>query len=397
VLFECIIIVIGYLFLMIYLYYEQKRHSQNLSQLNYRIHVNGIRGKSSVTRLIGQIMRENGIKTFTKTTGSAARLIDHHGNEYPIKRRTANISEQVSVIKTISQHQPEAFVTECMAVNPQLQRVCEEKMLQATIGVLTNVREDHQETMGWTLHDITHSLCEFIPTKGILVCGEHKPDMMKIIRKRAQQLGTKVIFAPPYLSPKDKVILQRVSYIEHEENISLALKVAEVLGINKQVALAGILNAQPDPGVLRIFKKQINGCTISFINAHAINDKESLMKVFQLLKERGHMDKTTIGVLFNRYDRPERVTIFADAVSQDMHLDAVILLGYYQDVAKQRLINGGFPEERIFSIKKAQLKDLLYLVSQLTTTLSGTKEANLIGMVNIHGHIVEQYIHYFSN
>lgn len=396
-LFECIIVLIGYLCLMLYFYIEQKKHTNTLSEINYRIHINGIRGKSSVTRFIGQILRENGIKTFTKTTGSAARLIDDRGNEYPIKRRTANISEQITVLNRISQHKPEAFVTECMAVQPKLQRVCEEKMLKATVGVLTNVRQDHQESMGWTLEGITNSLCEFIPTNGILVCGEHNPELMKIIRKRAQQRGTRVVFTSPQLTQRDRRILNQLNYIEHEENISLVLKVAEVLGIDKKIALAGIRHTQPDPGVLRIHKKQINGSTISFINAHAINDKESLMKVYRILSERGYMDKTTIGLLYNRYDRPERVAIFADAASKDMHLDAVILLGYYQDVAKERLINGGFPEERIFELKRENLDDLLNLVAQLSATLSVKKEANLIGMVNIHGPLVEKYIKYFAN
>jgi poly-gamma-glutamate synthase PgsB/CapB len=396
-LFECVIILIGYLCIMLYFYIEQKRHTQHIAQINYRIHINGIRGKSSVTRFIGQILRENGIKTFTKTTGSAARLIDDRGNEYPIKRRTANISEQITILNSISPYKPEAFVTECMAVQPVLQRVCEEKMLKANIGVLTNVRRDHQESMGWTLDGITHSLCEFIPTNGILVCGEHKPELMKIIRQRAQQKGTRVIFAPSFLSQKDKRILQQLDYIEHEENISLVLKVAEVLGIDKKIALTGILNAQPDPGVLRVHKKQINGSTISFINAHAINDKESLMKVYQILTERGYMDKTTIGILYNRFDRPERVAIFADVASKDMHLDAVILLGYYQDVAKERLISAGFPEERIFQLKRENLDDLLHLITKLIAALSVKKEANLIGMVNIHGPLVEQYIKYFAS
>ena len=165
----------AYALLVLYLSKEQLYHNKRISRINYRIHVNGIRGKSSVTRLIGQILREDGIKTFTKTTGSAARLIDHNGKETPIKRRVANIIEQVSTVQQISRYDPEAFVVECMAIRPDLQKVCEEKMIHSTIGVLTNVREDHQDKMGWTLEEITHSLCEFIPSNGILVCGERNP------------------------------------------------------------------------------------------------------------------------------------------------------------------------------------------------------------------------------
>ena len=38
--------------------------------------MNGTRGKSSVTRLVAAGLREGGLKTFAKTTGTAPRVID---------------------------------------------------------------------------------------------------------------------------------------------------------------------------------------------------------------------------------------------------------------------------------------------------------------------------------
>jgi len=386
----------GYILLLLYLANEQTHHYKRISSITYRIHVNGIRGKSSVTRLIGQILREEGIKTFTKTTGSAARIIDHKGKETIIKRRIATIIEQIDIVKKISKHTPEALVIECMAIQPQLQKVCEEKMIQATIGVLTNVREDHQEKMGWTLEEITHTLCEFIPSNGILVCGEQNPQLIKIIEKRAKEKNTQVIAADDKLSLQDKSILQKLKYIEHEENIVLALKVAEVLGIDKETALSAILEAKPDPGALKIHKKEVNGKQISFINAHAINDKESILKVYAMLKEKGHLDKTNIGILYNRFDRPERVETFADITSKQMKLDAIILLGSYKDITKERLIENGFPEHSIFEPKRENLDYLLQLMSGISEEKSDIGESNIIGMVNIHGEIVKNYIKHFT-
>ena len=376
---------------------EQTQHNKQIYNIKYRIHINGIRGKSSVTRLIGQILKEKGIRTFAKTTGSAARLIDPKGNEHPVRRRVANIIEQVSIVKTISKHKPDAFVVECMAVQPSLQNVCEEKMINATIGVLTNVREDHQDMMGWTLDEITNSLCEFMPSNGILVCGEQNPKLIKIIKERARKKNTKVILADDSLTGSDRKILRKLNYIEHEENISLALKVAEVLRIDKKTAIMGIVNAQPDPGALKIYKKELDGRKISFINAHAINDGESIIKVYEMLKDRGYLDKTNIGALYNRYDRPERVKTFADIATKQMDLDAIILLGHYKDITRVRLIENGFPENKIFDLKKEKLDDFLKLISRIMNDESNNKEANVIGMVNIHGAIVEDYITYFTS
>ena len=58
---------------------ESHFHRLSLAQLPIRIHVNGSRGKSSVTRLIAAGLRAGGLKTLAKTTGTAPRLIDENG------------------------------------------------------------------------------------------------------------------------------------------------------------------------------------------------------------------------------------------------------------------------------------------------------------------------------
>ena len=44
-------------------------HKKSIANIPIRIHVNGIRGKSSVVRLIAAGLREGGLRTFAKTTG----------------------------------------------------------------------------------------------------------------------------------------------------------------------------------------------------------------------------------------------------------------------------------------------------------------------------------------
>ena len=54
---------------------EAIRLRRGLGAVPIRIHVNGSRGKSSVTRLIAAGLRESGLRILAKTTGSRARLI----------------------------------------------------------------------------------------------------------------------------------------------------------------------------------------------------------------------------------------------------------------------------------------------------------------------------------
>ena len=53
--------------------WEWRRHARNVARIPIRVHVNGTRGKSSVTRLIAAGLRAGGVRTFAKTTGTMAR------------------------------------------------------------------------------------------------------------------------------------------------------------------------------------------------------------------------------------------------------------------------------------------------------------------------------------
>ena len=99
---------------------ESHFHRLALAQIPIRIHVNGSRGKSSVTRLIASGLRAGGVKTLAKTTGTAPRIIDDKGKDRIIHRlRSASIGEQVRLLRNFSKQKPQAIVMECMAVNPQ--------------------------------------------------------------------------------------------------------------------------------------------------------------------------------------------------------------------------------------------------------------------------------------
>ena len=139
---------------------EFKLHQRALSSIPLRIHVNGTRGKSSVTRLVAAGLREGGLKTFAKTTGTAPRVIDSNGLDRIIHRlRLPSIGEQVRLIDYFSKENPDAIVMECMAVQPQYQWISEHQMVKSHIGVITNVRPDHLDEMGPTEKDVAMSLC----------------------------------------------------------------------------------------------------------------------------------------------------------------------------------------------------------------------------------------------
>src|SRR5215213_6756482 len=183
---------------------EQRNHLRNLHSIPTRIVVNGIRGKSSITRLCAGALRGGGLVTVAKTTGTAARLITPDGEEEPVYRKfgLANIVEQIGIVRRAAAHRPDALVIECMAVLPDLQEANERKLIQSTLCVICNVREDHLTEMGPTLDDVARSLSRSMPIGGICVTAEQ--DRVHILRSEAARRGTALIQVDPESVTEDE-------------------------------------------------------------------------------------------------------------------------------------------------------------------------------------------------
>src|SRR5882757_7955892 len=97
---------------------EQRRHERCLGSIDCRIVVNGIRGKSSITRLCAGALRGGRLTVVAKTTGTAARFIYPDASEEPVYRKfeIANVVEQIGIVRKAAALEPDVLVMECMAV-----------------------------------------------------------------------------------------------------------------------------------------------------------------------------------------------------------------------------------------------------------------------------------------
>ncbi len=345
--------------------WEQNQHLKNTNQIPIRIHVNGIRGKSTVTRLIGGVLREADLKTLTKTTGKMARIIDLDGSETPIIRKAKpNIREQIDIIDLSVKKRIDALVMECMAVQPELQRVAEVKMIQSTIGVITNVRTDHLDAMGPTLEDVAKALCNSIPKNGIVVTAESK--FLPIIEKHARKLNTKVIKANPEMI-NDELLLS-FSYMNFKENIAIAFEVSRLLNIPDDVAISGMLKTEPDPGLMRIYQPNINGNVFTFVNAFGVNDKDSTTMVYNELEKRGQFNhKSVIGVFHARSDRVTRTIEFGNAMVSEMHFKKIIVIGKMTKLFLREALKAKYPKENIIDLGESTANDAVTKMSEIST------------------------------
>ncbi|GLZ35375.1 poly-gamma-glutamate synthase PgsB [Lentzea sp. NBRC 105346] len=283
---------------------EQRRHYVNIRRIRFRILVNGIRGKSSITRLCAGALRGGGLVTVAKTTGTAARFIHPDATEEPVYRKfgIANIVEQIGIVRRAAAYEPDALVMECMAVAPDLQEINQTKLIHSTIGVLCNVREDHLAEMGPTLDDVARSLCRSMPVGGVCVTAE--VERLDILRAEARARRCELIAVDPSTVTDEE--MSGFSWITFKENVAIAIAVASLCGVSRADAIAGMWAAPPDPGVLRVHRYAVEDRQVRFANVFAANDPESTLMNIELLLSRGAIRQPLHVVINCRPDRVER-------------------------------------------------------------------------------------------
>jgi gamma-polyglutamate synthase len=385
-LFLFSVFLIGSVGLLIAGIVEQRRHYANLHAIPQRVLVNGIRGKSSITRLCAGALRGGDLTTVAKTTGTAARFIHPDATEEPVYRKfgIANIVEQIGIVRRAAVYRPDALVIECMAVMPALQEINQTKLIRSTIGVLCNVREDHLAEMGPTLDDVARSLCRSMPENGICVTAEK--DRFRILQEEADARNCKLIYADPETVSDEE--LRGFSWFTFKENVAIALAVAQLLGVARKTALQGMYDAPPDPGVLSVEKYRTpQGGRLRFANVFAANDPEStLMNVNQLLS-LGAIHRPLNVVINCRPDRVERNSQMGQIIP-DLAPDTVFLIGHPTKSARD-----GIPSQWGGGIIDlgGDGRDADALTADLLAALG--PDSSLVAVGNIHGqgeHLLER-------
>lgn len=370
---------------------ESRLHNRQLNKIPYRIHVNGTRGKSSVTRLIAAGLRAGGIRTCAKTTGTVPRMIFPDGSEYPVYRPSrSNIIEQLRVVKAAAAANAEALVIECMALNPQLQSVCETKIVRSTHGVVTNARPDHLDVMGPSEQDVARAMAGTMPVGGKFYTAEQ--DHLPVFQMAAEDRGSQVnAIGDEEVADIKWDDLSGFAHIEHPDNVALALKVCQDLGVPRSVALEGMWAATPDAGVLQMYSVREQEKEIAFVNGFAANDPESTGHNWNMVVDRFTGFDQRVALFNCRADRTDRSVQLADACLKWQPADRYILVGSATDVFAKRALANGMNPSRLLSAERLPTTHVLNNIQ----TQAG-RSAMVMGMGNIAGPGM-QIIDYFRS
>lgn len=356
---------------------ESARHRENLRAVPIRVHVNGTRGKSSVTRLIAAGLRAGGVVTCAKTTGTLPRFILPDGTEEPIHRvGPPSVGEQIEVVKRARQLGARALVVECMALDPQLQWVSTAQLVRPTHGVITNVRADHLDVMGPTTSDVALALCGSVPLSGKLFArgGAHDGAFDGAARDR------NTTRLPVDAVPFDENELAAFDYVEHADNVRVALAVCGDLGVAREVALRGMQSARPDPGALTVKIATLGGRSFSFVSGFAANDPESTELVWRLSLARAPAAAPRVALVNCRRDRPERSQQLGQAMPGWTRADAYLVIGTGTHFFVSAAERAGLERARLHVAENEDARAVLGRLAKLCD-----EGSLVVGMGNIGG------------
>ncbi len=349
---------------LLYLAAEAVGHTRRLRRIPLRIHVNGTRGKTSVTRLLTAVLREAGIRTVGKITGDEPMVILPDGSERRIVRRgRVRIQEQMGLVRQAAAWGAEAIVVECMALAPDLQRITEERMIRSTLGVITNVRPDHGEVMGGDLDAVAAALAGTIPRRGVLVTADRR--YYERLAAWAKAKGTRTILAEGPGGGAGPMA-------PAEEHAAIVRAVLRELKLPEPAAIPA-----PGAGDAARWVEQ-GGRRVCFVNAFSANDPVSTAILQAAVAANVTLPRLRVALLNNRADRPERMLAFVAALRTDTSYAAVALGG---DLAMHACRKLRAPGREVWTLHAATPERIVEEIGRRV----GEREFTLVGMGNAKG------------
>ena len=222
--------------------------------------VAGTNGKGSVCAMLASILKEAGHKAGLFTSPHLYKWNERmkiNGKDIStrdLKRVTGEIEAAIGKIGLT----PFEIIT-CVAFKYFAEQKVDMVVLEVGMGgrldatnvvtplvsVITNVDYDHMEYLGDTLEKIAYEKAGIIKHQVPLVTAESKPEVLDVIRKICEQKG-----ATLFIEPATKVLpagrhgaVKNIATLigPHQRlNEAVAIKVAELLGINKTLIKKGL-------------------------------------------------------------------------------------------------------------------------------------------------------------
>ena len=370
-----------------------RRNVTRLQRVPLRVLVTGTRGKSSTVRLIHAALTAGGIPTLGKMTGTASRELDTAGTEHPTNRiGQVSILEMLETVHRSFRRDavaPEAVVLECMAVTPDLIRMCTDDIVRPQASVVTNALWDHLEEQGTTLESIAISLSNVMRGAEFAVTAEHRETTRAVLAYEAQVHDC--AFDAVTGAEVEPGILARLPGA-HPDNVAMALAIAAYAGVDRESAVRGMEVASVEPLPTLPVTTMIDGIEWWYRDIGSINDTDSLTPA--LLDARAQMprDAVTLAILTTRWDRPLRAIQFAASLTPS-DVDGIVIVGEPDVVVRRYAHQAGWTNDRIVRVGTWGYgeRPLYRRMAELAERVRGQRPQRiaLIGLENNHQYVAD--------
>ncbi|EMO74613.1 hypothetical protein LEP1GSC127_2601 [Leptospira kirschneri str. 200801925] len=184
--------------------------------------------------------------------------------------------------------------------------------------------------------------------------------------KAASLKNTELILAEPELSRNQiETAFGYIRYPEHYENVEIAVRVCETLGVSSESILRGITNAVSDPGALKILDKEVKNKLQRFVFAFAANDVVSFEKILKSDQKEWSKFNSIILVFNSKRERPFRTIEFGKFLTDFSGLSKIYFFGSWQrlfrSVYKGNADLTFYKKNLIFDLKEIFSKSNLWI------------------------------------
>jgi len=326
------VVVFSSLVVLFGLLYAERTLVRRLHQrIPVRIAVLGTRGKSGVVRLIASGLRAGGRRVLYKTTGAQPILGNVDGTECMIRRRGSPTPlEQRRVLYEAAQQGADIAVVEAMSIRPESLRAEVLQILAPQLVVVTSVGRDHIAD----IEDPCAALAAAIPASAIAIVATTAPSALC---EALVQRSIRMRQAEP---SEPGTTWSLPTHEEWEENVELAAAACASIGVPKEIAVRGMLDAIADLGALRAWRLTAGSTQWIAVNGFAANDPGATRRVLDHALGRWGGGRTfLVGLLNLRRDRGDRTAQWLEALRRDpmWPFDRLIVAGDSPRLVRSRL------------------------------------------------------------
>jgi len=161
--------------------------------------------------------------------------------------------------------------------------------------------------------------------------------------------------------------------------------------VAKTTALEGMYAANPDPGVLRVYRLDYFDKQIDFVMAFAANDSLSYAIIWKKLNIQSTPGRKLIVVVNTRADRIQRAEQMGEFIATGISADHFLVVGEYTTPLVNKALLCGLPGSRIVNMGGESAEEIFEKVVSLVDT-----KATVVGVGNIVG-FGEEVAQHFIN